>query len=117
MEKLINKEVYIMISDPWEFGSHFGCGPFKCIIKSTKDNKILLQLFEAIEYNKTTIEFLIAQSRYGFDIYDELIKEKNPVTSFTRISKSAYESSNPFDLSSWRGGLAFLGTLHLKKPK
>jgi hypothetical protein len=117
MSKIIrHDEIYIMISEPWEFGSQFGCGPFKCKVRSIDKNKMLIQFVNAIEYKKILIEYLVAQPRYNVDIIEELENGNTPEASFTRISKSDSEKDDPFDLSSWRGGIAFLGTLYIKKP-
>jgi hypothetical protein len=69
----IGAAVEIMVSDPWDFGTLHGCGPFLATVNKvgkefwTKNSvgaaALLLQLKTPVAYRESHCEFLIASAR------------------------------------------------------
>jgi len=74
--ELIGKKFIIYISEPWDFGTEHGCGPFSVIldeILNESGENFLMHLENSIIYKDTTISRISAQVRYvGKSIYDIL---------------------------------------------
>jgi hypothetical protein len=116
---LIGMEMSIIVSDPWEFGTVHGTGPFIAkVLQIGIDQYIpgkellLLQLKTPLIYQDVTCEYFIASPRLeGGDIKALVAKGDEVYCSLIRIPAERATSKNPFDLSWWRGGIGLIGTL------
>jgi len=95
--------VALVISDPWEFGTECGTGPFLGTIKGKDSGKALILLDKTILYSGTNYSVCICTSRHqGKDIDDILNGKKvaanmmlisTKITSFSDINgQSKYKS-------------------------
>lgn len=105
----------IRISDPWDFGEALSWRPLEAelrqIVTDSEGGRALLKLNEPVEYKKSTWSYVIASPRYQGDSIDALKQGNSLDCTFTAISDGQASSSNPWDLSAWRGGLAFQADL------
>lgn len=122
MAGLEGMEVTIVVSDPWDFGTAHGTGPFAAkVLKVGRDDNVpggysmLLQLNTPLHYRDLSCEFVVASPRSERGSFDFLTEGAGVDCNLTRIPEDRAASPNPLDLSWWRGGVALLGTLRLKQ--
>ena len=67
----IGKKIALLISDPWDFGTECGTGPFNgCIVDIDKE-KTLIALDRTIEYSNISYYSALCQIRHeGFSMDD-----------------------------------------------
>ncbi len=76
-KNLIGSRVALVVSDPWEFGSECGTGPFVGIVKDEDNGKALIHFDKTISYGGTNYSLCICFPRHqGKDINDILNGEK-----------------------------------------
>ncbi len=74
---LIGSIVSLVISDPWEFNTECGTGPFLGVIKDKHNGKVMISLDRIISYNGSNYSVCICTSRHqGKDMKDILNGEK-----------------------------------------
>lgn len=66
-ENLLNLSVAIVVSDPWEFGSECGIGPFTGTVTDTTPEKLVIRLSAPIHYRGKTLKTVVAQTRHAGD--------------------------------------------------
>lgn len=62
---IVGTKVRIFVSDPWEFGTECGVGPFTATIVDVNTDALLLNLREPIEYRGSHLRTLVAMARYA----------------------------------------------------
>lgn len=78
-ESLLGSKVSLFISDPWEFGTECGTGPFHGSIVDMDDGRIMVLLDKTILYEGYNYVICICSSRFqGKDIKDIFNKVKIP---------------------------------------
>ncbi len=76
-KNLIGSRVALVMSDPWEFGTECGTGPFVGNIKDEDSGKVLILLDKTISYGENNYSLCICSPRHqGEDINDILNGEK-----------------------------------------
>lgn len=124
---LAGMEVMIVVSDPWDFGTAHGTGPFAGkVLKVGRGEhvsggqSILIQLNIPLDYQDVRCEFFVASPRSAMGSFDSLMEGEAVDCNLTRIPTDRATSTNPLDLSWWRGGVVLIGTLrpkgHSQKP-
>jgi hypothetical protein len=113
-----NISIKIIVSDPWDFVTAEGSGPFRAqIIKTTKEEsgrlRALIKLDTPIMFDKLTYEYLVAENRHLQHPLDEIVSGTKIPCSLTVTSPERAKSSNPTDLSWWRGGGTLTATIEL----
>lgn len=110
--------VRVGLSDPWDLVTAVSTGPLQAMVLrvgrdscSPEAKSLLLRLAMPFEYGGVVCEYVIASSRYRHDDLAGIAGGSSVVCSFTRISGEQAASDQAFDLTNWRGGLAWLGTL------
>jgi len=106
-------QLTITLSDPWELGEALKWQPLQGnllrLVNDDRGGQALIKLDESFEYRGAICRHVIASPRHvGVEIASLTIG-KTVFCGLTGISEQQAESSNPFDLSSWRGGIAFIG--------
>ena len=94
---LIDSKVALVGSDPWEFVSECGAGPFQGNIKDEKSGKVLVCFNRTLLYDGIDYSVCICSARHhGKDVLNILNGEKIPVnimlisgnvTSLTQIDQ------------------------------
>jgi hypothetical protein len=55
----------LLVSEPWEFGTANGVGPFRVVVIASAELRlVLLQLVERLEFEGVAIDYLIGFPRY-----------------------------------------------------
>lgn len=122
MSELEDLKVELIVSEPWEFGTIHGTGPFLAtILKEHRDSNnptndsILLQLEKPLEFEDTKCEFFVASRRLSEDSIWDIGKGISVGCALTQITEERSNSSEWFDLSWWRGGVGLIADLSIAK--
>ena len=118
MNNLRNRRIIIKLSDPWDLGEKINWQALEAVILDLKNDEdrttsIAIKLAIPFEYKNTRCEFFIASPRYEGSNFSQLNKGSSIFCGLTRISSEQIASDNPFDLSSWRGGIGLIGEIEL----
>ena len=73
---LLNLSVGILVSEPWEFGTECGVGPFGGIVIDVTAEKLLIQLSKPISYMGRTLHTVAARPRYVGDTPDVITTKR-----------------------------------------
>lgn len=111
MDTLLSTKVSVRISDPWELGEELKWEAFDAEIISVSADNILIQLLKPFVYKGTNCEFFISSPRHEGDHVEKLRDGKSLFCGMIHITAEQANSSNPFDLKGWRGGIAAIGNL------
>ena len=110
-----HRKANLIVSEPWEFVTQHGVGPFPVeILRTALDEDepaLLLRMSTTLEHNGVFCEYLIGRPRHG-DMAG-LLGGESVGFSFTVIPRERAESKDPFDLSWWRGGVGLMGEIAL----
>ena len=106
VEHLVGRQVVAIVSDPWDFNSQHGTGPFVMAVESAGGDELLLRLANALTYNRVAFDRVVATARYVNDRLvvlaegDRVSVNLTPVPSQTSRQevKDALESAK-----RWRG--------------
>lgn len=110
MTTIISK-VMIRISDPFDLGEFLGWKGLEAHVKARNNSALLLRLSLPFEFRGVVCEYVVASPRHAGVTLDPLGRGESINCAHTRITSQAATSTEPLDLSRWRGGLAFLGTV------
>ena len=111
--------VKITVSEPWEFGTMHGTGPFAGQIlfvgsdpnRSEKRAAALVRLDKPLFFEGVICEFFVAQPRLKDQSIETITTGASVECGLTCISTERARSANPLDLSWWRGGVGLTGSL------
>jgi hypothetical protein len=114
--ELKGSTVSVLVSEPWEFGTEHGVGPFTATVFQVneggdREQGVLLQLTAPLTYQGVQCEYLIASPRYAGEAIGSLITGQTLPCCLTRIPEERATGPDPFDLSAWRGGVGLLGSV------
>jgi len=111
--------VEIIVSDPWDFGTAHGAGPFKACLtcaasdpnRAMKGTAAVFKLEETRMFRDVKCEYFVAQTRHeGSDL--ERLSVGEPVNcNLICIPVERALSDNPLDLAWWRGGVSLLASV------
>lgn len=110
--------VTVTVSDPWEFVTQHGSGPFAAAVvavgRDTQDPErisLLLKLQTPISHADTSCEYLVALERAANDHFEHLHRGGTVDCALTQVPQERALAADPFDLGWWRGGIALLGSM------
>src|SRR4051812_3327762 len=113
---LVGMHVGIVVSDPWEFGTAHGSGPFDAEIiqagpnpnRRGKDIAALVRLKLPLQFEGTDCEYFVAQVRHEGTTMD-VLRDGRPVhCNLTRVPVERASGPSALDLSWWRGGISLI---------
>jgi hypothetical protein len=118
MSQLIGKSVALMISDPWDFGTECGVGPFNGKITDFGTEKIadediergLVELDRSISYLNTKYVSAICQVRHDGASLDNLKAGLDVSVNIALLPKKA-KTLREISSNDFRDGFAALGSL------
>jgi hypothetical protein len=125
MYDLANAKVSLLISDPWDFVTDHGSGPFLGQIlqvgpdywlekfANRSGKTILIQLSTPLTIEGTRYEYLIASPRHETGDISQLLQGLEVICGISCIPQERATGSTPFDLSWWRGGIGLIGTVKI----
>ena len=125
---LINGQVSVKISEPWEFedevGSSILSGTIADVYKSTHLRKssqktteyLIVHLLRPFGYKKLKTEFLMRSPRHEGSGLSEPAKGEEIPVNFYRSSPKRVFSDHPFEWTRWRNDRSFglIGSIKLK---
>ena len=112
VEGLVGKAIEIIVSDPWDFVTDHGGGPFAAVVDRIESDRLLVHLDLSIEYGGQAFDYLVVSPRAECDdIADLAVAGRTINCGLVGVSSGAARSNHPCDLESWRGGLALLGSI------
>lgn len=88
-EKIINKDVALTVSDPWEFGTLCGTGPFYGRIVDTDSSKILIKLNKVIEYRGKHFTMAIGTPRFTGEHSDDILNDEALSVNILLVSSTS----------------------------
>jgi hypothetical protein len=80
---LVNEKVRVQVSDPWEFGTECGVGPFGAVIVAAWRDVLLLRLEKPIEYRGARLVCVVAKPRHASDTTESLASAGTLAANFS----------------------------------
>jgi len=109
---LAGRSIKVVVSDPWDFVTDHGSGPFVAVVDRVEGDCLLIRLDVAIDHEGQAFEYLVASPRAACDDFAGLAVGGRAINcSLVGVSGQVARSDHACDLSSWRGGLALLGEI------
>ena len=107
--------ISVTISEPWELGEaiHWRAlgGELTRAVEDEHGGRVLIKLDSPIKYRGLEWQYIVGAPRHRGDRVAALQTGELVMTALTAITAQQAMSDNPFDTTSWRGGLAFVGDL------
>jgi hypothetical protein len=112
-QELAGMNVQLIVSDPWDFVTASGPGPYKARIvqiDSSSPPQMLLKLDKPVEYRDNRWEFLVASPRHTDDSFSFLFSGRSIHINARCIDRNDITKGDLFGVA-WRGGLALIADL------
>jgi hypothetical protein len=106
----IGMKVALLISDPWEFGTECGVGPFYGQISDINKERILVKLDNSIKYLKNYYTSVICDIRHEGISFDDLLKNHLVSVNMILVSIQCEKLVAIMD-DDIRSGFAATGTI------
>ncbi|WP_146655045.1 hypothetical protein [Labilithrix luteola] len=103
--------VQILVSDPWEFGTACGVGPFDAVVEGIQQGRLVLRLRQGLDYGGTIFR-VVAVSRYKDSIEEAFEATNDVAANLVLIHGPPRETDKLEDVVRMSGALA-LGSVHL----
>ena len=119
MKELEGLSISIIVSDPWDFCTAHGTGPFRAkILRTGRDDetghlKALIELDHPLVFQAVEYRYLVSEDASYERPLESLLARSEADCGMAVISQERVDSSNPLDLSWWRGGPALTGTIKI----
>ena len=117
LENLVGTRVKLMVSDPWEFGTEVGSGPFYGVVERTKESDLLLSLEKPIRFRTVGCSHMLASPRHVGTGFDRLITGTQVPASLVLITKAVAEGPDPFSPERWTRGAGLIGSIRLRSAR
>ncbi|HPD48769.1 MAG TPA: hypothetical protein P5279_18020 [Anaerohalosphaeraceae bacterium] len=121
MSELQGLKVNLIVTEPWDFTTAHGCGPFSAEVlqenmaaRKRDELAILIRLDNPLVFEGERCEYFVATPRLETDDVANIAKSVIVHCNLTMIPEAHAVSSDPFDLSWWRGGLVLIGDFSIK---
>ena len=69
-------DVSVLVSDPWDFGTECGVGPFRGSVVRREGMTLLIHLNVPIQYRGIELRAVVARPRYAQEILDEHLRRE-----------------------------------------
>ena len=114
-QRLIGMKVKITVSDPWEFVTENGSGPFTAVVDHAQGDSLLIHFESLVMSCGHAYKYFVVSPRSASDDLEDLDRAGRIVRivncNLSAISDEAARSARPCDVRSWRGGLGLLGSI------
>jgi len=120
MKYLEDMLVEITVSDPWEWGTEVGVTPLSAKIlrwrigEDYRPTEILLSLLKTVMYKGVECRFFVGTPALEREHLEDIARGLAVECALTQIPEDRARSSDPFDLSWWRGGIGLTCTIRAK---
>ena len=113
MTDLVNEHLALTISDPWDFVTQNGGGPFDVIVArvSAASKRLLVRATRPLAHEGANHVHFVASPRHVGADWSALSHPDGLLVNLTAVSDVHAASDDPLDMSAWRGGLVLIGTL------
>ena len=64
LDRFIGRQVVFGVSEPWDFSTEHGVGPFPALVKAASQDALLLELPALISYKGVRFDYLVATPRH-----------------------------------------------------
>ncbi len=109
--RLVNLRVAILVSDPWDFGTEHGTGPFVGTISDVTDERLVIQLRDPIAHSGRMLCTAVAMARHVGDAVHAVAKKTLSVNLVLLPLKITHASELAPDLM--RDGVNVIGSVEL----
>ena len=75
---LPNREVVVMVSDPWQFGTECGTGPFVGDVVDETADTVVIAMRQSIDYQGKCLRTIVARPRHESDTVQALCVRAMP---------------------------------------
>lgn len=114
MRNFVGKTAYVCVSDPWEFCTAHGPGPFvSTIVTQEGDEYLLVKLDAPIAWRDVDILMLVAATRHAGVSFARLVYGATVACDFLGLSNDEALEHGLENVSATDGPM-LLGTIHLK---
>jgi hypothetical protein len=107
LNELKGRQVTFQVSDPWDFGTEHGVGPFPASIEAASQQGLLLQLAKPLVYKGLPFRFVVATPRHEDSPLEAIADQKVVPTNLTPVPETAGEGSHSESMfeaaAHWRG--------------
>lgn len=117
LEKLVGTRVTLMVSDPWEFGTEVGSGPFYGVVERTKESDLLISLQKHLLFRSVGYSHMLASPRHVGTGFDRLATGTQVPASLVLITKAVAEGPDPFSPERWTRGAGLIGSIRLRSAR
>ncbi len=104
--------VEVFITDPWDFGSKNGVGPFYGNVVDSDEKKILIRLDKPLGYSDTEYVYLLGEKRHEGDSIGAMSGEAIPM-NFVLLEGPSLNRLSDITADRFKRGSAVVGTAQL----
>jgi hypothetical protein len=109
---LLNLTMALVVSDPWEFGTECGTGPFIGTVTDATSESLLIQLLKPINFSGKSLRTVVVYPRHQEDTIRMTTVKAMPA-NFTLLPLDIQLISE-LSTSMTRSGIAAIGTIESK---
>jgi hypothetical protein len=111
---LVGAKVDVLVSDPWEFGTECGVGPFPALVESA-NGELLLRLEAPIQYRGAQLLSVVAAPRHSPDSIDSLASAGRLCANMSFLRTLVTNSSELTDQAK-AGMVPAIGSIEIRSP-
>jgi hypothetical protein len=108
-DAILNVEVILYVSDPWDFGTECGVGPFIGVVVGSGENRLAVRLKQVIHYRNHELRIALASVRHQGRPLTGLGRE--PVPANLALIPERFTAEGTIDLSLTRERVAAIGSV------
>lgn len=106
---LLNLAVSVTVSDPWEFGTECGTGPFGGIITDVSSDRLIVRLSAPITYCGKSLRTVVARPRHANDLPSTV--GSRPLVANLILLPLDLQAAAQISPGTTRDGVAAVGTV------
>lgn len=111
MTQLLNSVVDLSVSDPWEFGTECGEGPFSGLVTDAAKDALTVRLERPLRYQGKQLVAVVVRPRYKGESTDSLVQTRRLVANFLFLTRDV---SSLATLRPLEDGIAAIGSANAR---
>lgn len=108
---LINSQVDLYVSDPWEFGTECGEGPFSGTVTDVAKDALTVRLETPLRYQGKDLVAVVVRPRYTGESTDLLTRTRQLVANFLFLTRNVQSLAALLPLED---GIAAIGSANVR---
>lgn len=122
LANLKGRTIQVWVSDPWDFGTEHGCGPFRATVLESRavdgmsGDAVVLRLSNPLDFEGVRCECLVAVPRHESSSFASLHSGAIVPSNLAVIPQDRTAAAVPLNLVRWRGGVGLVGSLQVVTP-